>query len=75
MIITEIEDRFIRQSHPEFGLLPMGDLRKIGCPEGIYARVIERRAVKIATKLQEFRAAHRVAESSLQNDIQAAKLF
>jgi len=56
------------------------DLRQIGCPTGIFTRVLERRAAKLGPKLREFRASHHVTdtdtpEGNLASLIQASRLF
>jgi len=59
------------------------DLRQIGCPEKIFFRVLEDRARRLGSKFTEFRAAQRAVSaqvapspgSSLESEIQAAKLF
>lgn len=56
------------------------DLRQIGCPVGIFTRVLERRAAKLGPAFREFRASHHVADSTTPEDslaslIQATRLF
>ena len=69
---SETEQRFLRQEHATAGLREMTDLRKLGCPERIYDRIIEQRAKKLGPQLAAFvskpceaevRAMRHIAES------------
>ena len=76
MNLNEREQEFVRQAHREFGLQPMADLRRLGCPNALYERMIEQRAGKIAGKLAEFRGAAPTTETlTLEQEIASHKLF
>jgi hypothetical protein len=54
------------------------DLRRIGCPSSLFAKVCERRAKTLGAKFSEFRSNNQVtvpAVKSLELEVQASKLF
>jgi hypothetical protein len=55
------------------------DLRQIGCPTGLFTKVLEQRATKLGPKFREFRASHHVVdgtpEDNLASLIQVSRLF
>lgn len=47
------------------------DLRKLGCPEHIYRRVLETRAKKLGSTMRETA----VAQDALATEVEGSKLF
>lgn len=86
MQFTEAEVRFLLSEHPietatgcgPRRLPPAADLRELGCPEPIFARVLDSRARRLGRRFSEFRAAHATPSTSgltLEDRITATKLF
>jgi hypothetical protein len=54
------------------------DLRQIGCPTSLFAKVCERRAKKLGAKFAEFRSNNQItvpSSKSVELELAAAKLF
>ena len=77
MNFTENEVRFLSNAHGR--LQPIVDVRKLGCPESVFNRILEDRAKKLGNTFTEFRATHSqpstAEETSLAAEIAANKLF
>jgi len=76
---TESEVRFLLQSFPAESatgnrpLKPAVDMRNIGCPDAVFARILESRAKQLGRKFTEFRTT--APPSDLSQRLAAAKLF
>ena len=77
MNFTENEVRFLSNAHPR--LQPIIDMRKLGCPESVFNRILDDRAKKLGNAFTEFRASHNepptAEEANLAAEIAANKLF
>lgn len=77
MTFTENEVRFLARAHGR--LVPIADIRQLGCPEAIFNRILEDRARKLGNVFTEFRAGIKstatATEANLAAEIAANKLF